>query len=159
MQLKEILQNKGREVQTIAASASCDDVVSTLVRFNIGSLLVHESPGGPIVGVVTERDILRALAERRSTLDQLRVAAVMTTNLIVAQAENDILEAMRLMTTHRIRHLPVMDGQQLFGIVSIGDIVKAQHDRLEMENHQMLSYIQGGASAAAMPLVSGGAEI
>jgi CBS domain-containing protein len=119
------------------------------VRFNIGSLLVRESQSGPILGIITERDILKAQAAHRAPLEQLRVVTFMTRELITAQPDDDTTVAMRLMTTHRVRHLPVVNGETLFGLVSIGDIVKVHHDELEMENHHMRSYIQGGASAAA----------
>lgn len=152
MLLREILEQKGKEVHTISPNASADDVVMELVRFNIGSLLIQETLGGPILGIITERDILRAQAARRAPLEQLRVAACMSRELITAQPDDDITVAMRLMTTHRVRHLPVIHGEELYGIVSIGDIVKAHHHELEMENHHMRSYIQGGASSPAMPL-------
>jgi CBS-domain-containing membrane protein len=75
----------------------------------------------------------------------------MSRDLITAQAHDDITVAMRLMTTHRVRHLPVIEGETLYGIVSIGDIVKAHHDELESENYLMLNYIQGGGSSVVMP--------
>jgi CBS domain-containing protein len=152
MLLREILGQKSKEVHTISANASVDEAATELVRFNIGSLLIRETPGGPILGIITERDILRAQAAHLAPLEQLRVAACMSHELITAQPDDDITVAMRLMTTHRVRHLPVVHGEELFGIVSIGDIVKAHHDELEMENHHMRSYIQGGASSAALPL-------
>jgi CBS domain-containing protein len=146
MLLSDVLREKSKEVHTISSNASVDDVVTELVRFNIGSLLVRDSPGGPILGIITERDILRALAAHRMPLEQLRVDACMSRDLITAQAHDDITVAMRLMTTHRIRHLPVVEGETLYGIVSIGDIVKAHHDELDLENQLMLNYIQGGGS-------------
>ena len=152
MLLREILEQKGKDVHTISANASADEVLTELVRFNIGSLLIRETPGGPIQGIITERDILRSLAEHRSRLEQLPVAACMSRELITAQPDDDITVAMRLMTMHRVRHLPVVHGDELYGIVSIGDIVKAHHDELEMENYHMRSYIQGGASSAVMPI-------
>jgi len=152
MLLREILEQKGKEVHAISANASVDEVVTELVRYNIGSLLVREAPGGSILGIITERDILRAQAAHREPLEQLRVATCMSRELITAQPDDDIRVAMRLMTTHRVRHLPVVHGEVLYGIVSIGDIVKAHHDELEMENYHMRTYIQGGASSAAMPL-------
>jgi CBS domain-containing protein len=153
MLLNDVLDKKSKEVHTISSSESVDVVVTELVRFNIGSLLVRDSPGGPILGIITERDILRALAAHRAPLEQLRVATCMSRDLITAQAHDDITVAMRLMTTHRVRHLPVVEGEALYGIVSIGDIVKAHHDELELENYLMLNYIQGGGSSVAMPSV------
>ena len=153
MLLKDVLEKKSKDVHTISSNASADDVVTELVRFNIGSLLVRDSPRGPILGIITERDILRALAAHGAPLEHLRVGMCMSRDLIVAQPEDDITVAMRLMTTHRVRHVPVIHRGHLHGIVSIGDIVKAQHDELEMENYLMQSYIQGGGSTVVMPLV------
>jgi CBS domain-containing protein len=152
MLLKHVLEKKSKDVHTISSNASADEVVMELVRFNVGSLLVQDEPGGPILGIITERDILRAVAGRRGPLDQLPVAACMTRELITVQPDDDINVAMRLMTTHRVRHLPVLDCDQLRGIVSIGDVVKAHHDELELENHLMLSYIHGGSSSVGAPL-------
>jgi CBS domain-containing protein len=152
MLLKDVLGTKSKDIHTISSNASADEVVTKLVRFNIGSLLVRDSPRGPILGIVTERDILRALAAGPTPLEQLRVAACMSCDLITAQPDDDITVAMRLMTTHRVRHLPVLHRDQLHGIVSIGDIVKAHHDELEKENNLMLNYIQGGGSSAVVPL-------
>ncbi len=149
MRLRDILDQKSHEVRTITSHATCDDAVSELVRYNIGSLIVRDAPGGSVLGIITERDILKALAADRLPLAQLKVAKFMTRILISAQPEDDITEAMRLMTTHRVRHLPVMEEGELCGLLSIGDVVKAQHDELAAENHHMRSYIQGGGSAIA----------
>jgi CBS domain-containing protein len=153
MLLSDVLDKKSKEVHTISSNASVDDVVTELVRFNIGSLLVQDSPGGPVLGIITERDILRALAAHRAPFEHLRVHSCMSRNLITAEAHDDITVAMRLMTTHRVRHLPVIEGEVLYGIVSIGDIVKAHHDELELENYLMFNYIQGGGSSAVIPSV------
>jgi len=151
MRLREILDQKSHEVRTISSQASCDDVVTELVRFNIGSLIVRDAPGGPVLGIITERDILKAQAANRVPLTQLPVAKFMSSTLVTARPDDDVTVAMGLMTTHRIRHLPVIDNDRLHGLVSIGDVVKAQHDELMMENHHMRSYIQGGGGSALAP--------
>jgi CBS domain-containing protein len=150
MLLREVLKKKSRHVHTISPTASVDEVVQELVRLNIGSLLVRDFPGGPILGIITERDILRALAQR-APLEQLRVGVCMSRQLITAQPEDDITVAVQLMTTHRVRHVPVVNGGELYGIVSIGDVVMAHHAELELENDLMHRYIQGG-SAVVTPL-------
>jgi CBS domain-containing protein len=91
---------------------------------------------------------LKAQAANRVPLTELPVAKFMSSALVTAGPDDDISVAMGLMTTHRIRHLPVIEDGYLHGLVSIGDVVKAQHDELEMENHHMRSYIQGGGSTA-----------
>jgi CBS domain-containing protein len=101
------------------------------------------------VGIITGRDILRAHAARRAPLDELLVAAVMSQHLITAAPADGIERAMWLMNNHRVRHLPILLDNELYGIVSIGDIVKAQHDQLAMENHYMRSYIQGEGAEVA----------
>jgi CBS domain-containing protein len=151
MLLRDVLKMKSEDIHTISSNASADEVVTKLVRFNIGSLLVRDSPAGPILGIITERDILRAVAHR-VPLEKLRVRACMSRELITAQPEDDVAVAMQLMTTHRVRHIPVVQHDQLHGIVSIGDIVKAHHDELELQTHLMHSYIQGGGSAVVTPL-------
>jgi len=92
------------------------------------------------------------MAARGAPLEQLRIGMCMSRDLIAAQPEDDITVAMRLMTMQRVRHVPVIHRGQLYGIVSIGDIVKAHHDELEVENYLMRTYIQGGGSALVAPL-------
>ncbi len=153
MLLREILEQKGNEVFATFGHASAADVVSELVRRRIGSLLVRDVSNGAILGIVTERDILRAVAANQVPLSELKVTECMSSHLITVQPDDDVTVAMGLMTTHRIRHLPVIQGGELCGMVSIGDVVKAQHEELEMDNFHMRSYIQGGASSVAMPSV------
>ena len=151
MILQDILRVKGTEVHTIRPDATLDDVVQELVRYNVGSLVVmeitSEAMEPSMIGIITERDILRAQAAHKAPLDQLDVASVMSTDLITASPGDRVQDAMRLMTKHRVRHLPVVDEGRLRGLVSIGDVVKAQHDQLEMENDNMRIYIQGGAAS------------
>lgn len=145
MTLHEILRHKGSAVYSITPDASLEDVVQALVRHNCGSLLVCEPRGrgpGRLVGIVTERDILRSCAAHRS-LAETRVSEAMTRDVITATPGDLVEEVMGLMTTNRIRHLPVVADDNLLGVVSIGDIVKAQHDQLTMENHYLKSYLHG----------------
>lgn len=152
MRLRDILDQKSHEVRTIASRATCDDVVTDLVLHNIGSLIVRDAPDGPVLGIITERDVLKAQAANRVPLTQLPIERFMTRKLITAGPDDDITVAMRLMTTHRVRHLPVLEGGRLYGMLSIGDVVKAQHDELVMENHHMRSYIQGGTGSVVAPM-------
>ena len=97
-----------------------------------------------IEGIVTERDVLRALAGRGGRLDGLHVSDVMTRNLITAAPTEEVGAVMGLMTEHRVRHLPVIaeDGR-LAGMISIGDVVKSQHNSMVLENHFLKSYLHG----------------
>ena len=144
MLLREILQVKGNEVHTTVAAASVERVVQLMVQRNCGSLVVcRDDDAGQMVGIITERDILRALAAGKSTLAQLQVADLMTENVITGHTDSPVEEIMGLMTEKRIRHLPVVELGCLVGIISIGDIVKAQHDELTAENYYLKNYIQG----------------
>ena len=140
MLLSEILGSKGRMVHTCSPDDALADVVDLMVGHNIGSLVVLA--GGEMVGIITERDILRASAATRGTLDSVKVHERMTRCPIVASPRDDLTDVMGVMTERRIRHLPVVERGQLVGIISIGDLVKAQHDELCRENHYLKSYIQ-----------------
>ena len=155
MLLQDILNRKGSDVRMIGPEATADDAVAELVRHNIGSLMVCQfaDDGQPLVvlGIITERDILRAQAAHKAPLESLLVANVMTTDLVTAQPSDGVEQAIRLMTEHRVRHLPIVADGQLVGVVSIGDIIKAQFDALVAENFYMRSYIQGeGAEVATV---------
>jgi CBS domain-containing protein len=98
---------------------------------------------GRMVGIITERDVLRSFVKTRKPLTELLVADFMTADVVTGTPEDDVEDAMGLMTRRRIRHLPILDDNRLAGLISIGDVVKAQHDTLSLENHFMKSYIQG----------------
>lgn len=140
MLVRDILSDKGKLVHTCAPDDSLADVVDLLVGHNIGSLVVLEE--GEMVGIITERDILRASAATRGPLEFLNVRERMTRCPVVASLSHDVADVMCVMTERRIRHLPVVEGGHLIGIISIGDTVKAQHDELSRENHYLKSYIQ-----------------
>jgi CBS domain-containing protein len=143
MILREILNSKGHTVHTIDSAATLEDVVLKLVRNNCGSLVVYDakSSSGRMVGIITERDILRACASHEAPLSALKVAGAMTANVVVGGPDDSVEDTMGLMTDKRIRHLPVVEDDQLLGLISLGDIVKMQHDRLTMENHYLKSYL------------------
>src|SRR4029079_4886293 len=144
MKLADILAHKGYKVHSIRPSVSLAEVVQVMVRHNIGSLMVcAEEDCKQMLGIITERDILRACAARRGSLESIEVAEVMTKDIVTASPNDSVEDIMGSMTDHRIRHLPVIENDELVGIVSIGDIVKAQHDALTMENHYLKSYLHG----------------
>ncbi len=142
MMLKDILAGKGSSVKKISADARLDEVAHKLVEYNIGSLIVCESGQERLVGIITERDVIRVCASGKCTLAEVKVSEVMTTDLITAKPDDKVDGVMGLMTERRFRHLPVLLKGRLVGLVSIGDVVKAQHDRLAMENQAMKDYIQ-----------------
>lgn len=145
MTLKEILSVKGSEVYCIQAETTLEEAVRKLVRHNVGSLVVCTPPseGQRPVGIVTERDVLRHCASGSYDLAAVKVSEVMSTDLVTASPDDAVEQAMGVMTKNRLRHLPVCVEGRLAGLVSIGDLVKAQHDRLALENRFMKDYIQG----------------
>lgn len=140
MLVRDILSDKGRTVHTCAPDDSLADVVDLLVGHNIGSLVVMQNE--EMIGIVTERDILRATAATRGPLEFVKVHERMTRCPVVVSPRDPVSDAMCVMTERRIRHLPVVEQGRLIGIISIGDTVKAQHDELCRENHYLKSYIQ-----------------
>lgn len=146
MNLQDILRQKGDQVHTIASGATLADVVHKLVQHNCGSLVVCDSDcdqAGSMVGIITERDILRACAKHAQPLSDLRVADHMSRRPVTGSPDDSLEAVMGVMTQKRIRHLPVVDGSRLVGMISIGDIVKAEHSQLTMENHYLKSYLHG----------------
>ena len=145
MQLQDILAVKGTTVFTTSPDVSLAEVVRQMVEHNIGSMLVCQRDltlGERLIGIVTERDLLRWVAAGKYDLESLKVAEVMSTKLITAKLTDSVTDLMGMMTTHRIRHVPIMSGERLVGMVSIGDLLKAQHDHLMAENQFMRDYIQ-----------------
>lgn len=140
MTVQEILQGKGRQVHTIRPSATLGDVVRELVAQNCGSLVVCD--GDQLVGIITERDILRVCAAKLGDLDDLTVERFMTRKVITGQINDDLPTVMTAMTINRVRHLPILDGGRLAGLISIGDVVKRNLEALTVENHYLMNYIQ-----------------
>ena len=141
MRIEEILRNKGHDVVTITESRSVLDAARALVDHNIGGLVVTE--GERPIGILTERDILQVTARSPGELDSIEVGAVMTRDLITAKPEDRLTQVMDVMTENKVRHLPVLEGDRLIGIVSIGDLVNACRIVAEEENSQLRQYIHG----------------
>lgn len=139
MRISDVLRNKGSAVATIGADASVGDVIAMLTTGNYGALPVME--GDELVGIVSERDVVRRLHEMGPGLVATPVVDIMTSDVVTASPDDSALELSRIMTERRIRHLPVVADGALVGIVSIGDMVKARIDSLEEEREQLQSYI------------------
>jgi len=140
MTIAAVLQNKGSIVETIAGDASLHDAVRRLGEKRIGALPVVED--GRIVGIVSERDVIYCLRDHGSDALDWPVSRAMSSPAITVDSETDILKALALITQRRIRHLPVVDGGEIRGIVSIGDLVKYRMDQIEAEAEAMRVYIQ-----------------
>jgi CBS domain-containing protein len=143
MTLKDILRHKGTEVYSITPDETVADAVQSLVAHNCGSLLVIDPRSEwPMAGIITERDILRLTAAKRAPLDRIKVKEVMTVDLTTGALSDSVDDVMGLMTEKRIRHLPILEDDQLQGIISIGDVVKSHVSELATENHYLKEYIQ-----------------
>ncbi|GIX48169.1 MAG: histidine kinase [Candidatus Tectimicrobiota bacterium] len=131
MNIQSILAVKGSHVVTIRPEQSIREAIATLVTHNIGALVVVNEAGLP-VGILSERDIIRALAKNEA-LFSLPVSALMVREVIIGEPHDDLEAVAHTMTEKRIRHVPVLDRGRLVGIVSIGDVVKAQRDQYQGE--------------------------
>jgi CBS domain-containing protein len=131
MNVESILERKGTEVATIVPEASIKRASDWLRAKNVGALVVTNND--VILGIISERDIVRALSHYGEPVASMQVKDIMTHGLITASLEDDLTHLMRLMTRHRIRHMPVLRDGKLVGIVSIGDVVKHRLDDLELE--------------------------
>ena len=140
MTIAAILQGKGSEVVTVDCSTPVRDAVTLLAERRIGALPVLR--GGQVAGIMSERDIIYCLKSDGAAVLDWPVEKIMTTPAITVTPAADILGALSLMTKRRIRHLPVVEGEALVGLVSIGDLVKFRMDRIEAEAEAMLNYIQ-----------------
>jgi CBS domain-containing protein len=144
MNVQSILQNKGSDVATLNQQASLADAAAQLRDRGIGALVVSND-GQHIDGIVSERDVVRALAAHGSSALGRTVASAMSTDVVTCAAGDSVEALMVSMTDRRIRHLPVVDDDGvLTGIVSIGDVVKARLSQLETENQALFDYITHG---------------
>ena len=140
MQIRDILREKGPTVITIAPELPLQEALHVLAENNIGALVVFD---GRIRGIISERDLLRRAARDLQGLARAQVRDAMTVDVITAAPAADIRDVMDTMTEHRIRHLPVLDGGHLVGIISIGDVVNALRNTVENENRFLHAYIHG----------------
>jgi CBS domain-containing protein len=142
MRIADVLRNKGASVATITPETSVTGLLTELTVHNIGAMVVM-SPDG-LVGIVSERDVVRKLHELGAEILRRPVSEIMTT-LVATCAPSDSVDSLSaLMTKNRVRHVPVMDNGRLAGIVSIGDVVKTRMEQLELEQQQLQAYITQG---------------
>ena len=127
MKVRRILATKGMRVITIAPDKKIRDAVAVLAEYNIGALVVADAAGQP-VGILSERDVIRKAAENEQVFD-LFVSDLMTRDVITGMPQDDTHSVARTMTDRHFRHMPIMDEGRLIGIVSIGDILKAERDQ------------------------------
>lgn len=140
--VKELLDLKGREVVTVRPDLSLGDAAITLHEHRIGAVVVTDEAGA-ILGIFTERDMVKAIAAHASAALQTKVSDVMTQNVTRCHEGSSIDDLMELMTGGRFRHLPVEADGRLVGIISIGDVVKARISEIEAEAEHIKAYIAG----------------
>jgi CBS domain-containing protein len=143
MQVASILASKGRNVVTAKPDTSIPEIAQLLKAKKIGAAVVVDA-GERVVGIISERDLVHGLARHGAHLLEMRVGDLMTRDVVTCGPDLDIDEVMKEMTNSRIRHLPVVEGGRLAGIISIGDAVKNRLDELEDEANQLKRYIATG---------------
>ncbi|MDA2987701.1 MAG: CBS domain-containing protein [Actinomycetota bacterium] len=144
MHVSQILSTKGTDVHSIAPTGTVAELAAELNSRRVGALIVKDSSGA-VVGIVSERDVVRGLASDASVVNAA-VESIMTKDVVSIDPDFEVADLTRLMTEKRIRHVPVIDnGGVLVGLVSIGDVVKVRMDELETERAALMEYItQGG---------------
>ncbi|MRJ78272.1 CBS domain-containing protein [Aeromicrobium sp. SMF47] len=143
MRVKDVLSSKGSDaVHVIAPDATVSDLMDRLADLNVGALIVS-TDGSEVLGIVSERDIVRKLRGAENARD-VAVSAIMTTDVRTCSPEDSFGGLMAIMTEHRVRHVPVLEDGRLVGVLSIGDAVKHRMEQLEFERDQLNSYVAGG---------------
>ncbi len=143
MTIAKILNGKGAAIMSIAPEETLQTAAAQLTSGKIGALVALDS-SGKLVGILSERDIVRICAEQGSAAMATKVSVAMTRNVLTAAPQDGIDSAMARMTDRRIRHLPILDGEELVGVVSIGDLVKAKIDEALADADAMRAYIATG---------------
>jgi CBS domain-containing protein len=142
MRISDVLRIKGTEVVTVTPETTVRRLLSVLAEYRIGAVVVSRD-GASVDGIVSERDIVRALAVRGASVMSEPVTAIYTADVHTVTRQTELEEVARMMTARRIRHAPVMVDGRLHGIVSIGDVVKSRIGELETERAALSDYITG----------------
>jgi len=142
MRVSNLLATKGHEVATISQERSVTDALALLKERGIGALVVT-GVTPPLVGIFSERDAVRALASNGEKALQQKVSELMSKDVSTCTESTELNELMTTMTERRIRHVPVIEGGKLVGLISIGDVVKARLEELEHDKTDLLNYVSG----------------
>ncbi|WP_193047293.1 CBS domain-containing protein [Mycolicibacterium baixiangningiae] len=142
MRIADVLRSKGSAVATITDTTTVIGLLAELATHNIGAMVVVGADG--MVGMVSERDVVRELHVRGADLLRLPVAEIMTAVVVTCTPDDPVDDLSALMTNNRVRHVPVLDNGRLVGIVSIGDVVKTRMEQLQSEQEHLQAYITGG---------------
>lgn len=143
MNVDVILKTKGRAVETVRPDATVTQVAMRLATHRIGALVVS-ADGASVDGIVSERDIIRAIARDGAAVLDWPVSRIMIADVVTITGKDDIAEVLEIMTERRFRHLPIVEDGRLAGIVSIGDAVKHRIEEAEFEARTMRDYIVTG---------------
>jgi CBS domain-containing protein len=143
MKISAILKGKGSDVVTASPDSTVQDVADLLAEKNIGAVLIADG-GNRLKGILSERDIVRGVSRHGASLLTLPASDIMTKDVFSCSPDEEMNHLRREMTARRIRHIPIVQNDQLVGIVSIGDVVKNRVDELENEAQQMRDYIATG---------------
>ena len=139
MRIADVLRGKGTQVATAGPTTTVVELLGLLAQYNVGALPVVDEDR--LIGIVSERDVVRHLHDRGPDILQSQVTDVMVSEVVSCTPDDEAVSLARIMTDRRIRHIPVCRDGVLCGIVSIGDLVKARIDQLEQEREQLASYI------------------
>lgn len=142
MKIQDVLKIKGPEVITISEERVVFEAINSMVMHKIGALLVLNF-NGEFTGIITERDILRFCHAHYDQLKTLPIKEVMTKRVIISNPDDEVDYVQEIMTTNRIRHVPVISNNRLVGLISIGDVVKALSQQIQVENKYLKDYIEG----------------
>ena len=142
MKISDLLAVKGSGVEVVAVTDTLEEAAARLARLGIGALVVTTG-AGHVEGIVSERDVVRVLAECGADALGRLVGDAMSAPVTTCSPDDDVVALMALMTEQRIRHVPVLDDGAMVGIVSIGDVVKSRVDQLERDRKELLEYVSG----------------
>ncbi|NMJ42629.1 CBS domain-containing protein [Roseomonas sp. JC162] len=140
MTIQSILRHKGSDVFSVGPGEDATSIAQSLAQHRIGAALVRDQDGA-VLGIVSERDIVRAVAREGTSALARTARDLMTADLVTAAPATSVAEALAIMTNHRCRHLPVMDHGRLAGMVSIGDLVKARIAQAEEEAESLRAFV------------------
>lgn len=143
MLVSDILKTKGTNVVTVAPDTPVGAAVATLAEKRIGCIVVT-TDGGALAGILSERDVVRVLAEQGGDVLDEPVSALMTPKVVTCASSQTIAEVMEMMTSGRFRHVPIVQDGRLAGMISIGDVVKFRLEETEEEVRQLAAYVAGG---------------
>ena len=139
--VSSVLKHKGHDVVTVAPQQTVASVVKVLAQNRIGAVPVINE-GGQLIGIISERDIIRGMSEHAGAVLTLPAEQLMTRDVKTCSSEDQLVDIMEVMTLQRIRHLPVIQNGALHGIVSIGDVVKQRLEDVQSEAEELLRYIR-----------------